>query len=240
MPDFSFFSNLQDTDLEFEDSFSTLVNYLHFLYPQEPPKTLVITSAKPMEGKTTVAVNLAIFLAREGKKVLLIDGDLRQPRLHSMFHLENDAGLAEMMKDHVSPADVTHRVELPSQSSESSGSLHVMPCGPSPSNLSRLFKAEAFKNSMESLKETFDMVIIDSPPILAVDDGLLLSQLADGVILVLNTGVVKEGEVKKAKGRLEKSSGKILGVILNRFNEKVHGAGLHSYNSYYATSSKSS
>ena len=234
MPDFSFFSNLQKTDLEFEDSFSTLVNYLHFLYPQEPPKTLVITSAKPMEGKTTVAVNLAIFLAREGKKVLLIDGDLRQPRLHSMFHLENHTGLAEMMKENIPPSDLIYTVDLPSQSEESCGTLHVIPSGSSSNSLSRLFKAEAFKNSVNTLKETFDMVIIDSPPILAVDDGLLLAQLVDGVIMVLNTGVVKEGEAKKAKSRLESSSGKILGVILNRFNEKVHGAGLHSYNSYYA------
>jgi Mrp family chromosome partitioning ATPase len=72
-----------------------------------------------------------------------------------------------------------------------------------------------------------------------VDDGLFLAQLVDGVILVLNTGVVKEGEAKKAKNRLENSSGKILGVALNRFNEKVHGAGLHSYNSYYASPLKS-
>ena len=113
MPDFSFFSNLQNTDPEFADGFNTLANNLHFLSRQDPPKTLLITSAKPQEGKTTVAVNLGIALAQSGSKVLIIDGDLRQPKLHSIFHLKNTAGLADILKENIEISNLIHPVELP-------------------------------------------------------------------------------------------------------------------------------
>ena len=118
-PDFSFFLKLQNSDPEFADAFSTLINNLHLLYSQDPLKTLLITSAKPLEGKTTVAVNLGILLAREGKKVLLIDGDLRRPQLHSMFHLKNEGGLADIMKKNDSHSRPTHPVDLVFEPEES-------------------------------------------------------------------------------------------------------------------------
>lgn len=238
IPDLSFFLKLQNSDPEFADAFSTLINNLHLLYSQDSPKTLLITSAKPLEGKTTVVVNLGILFAREGKKVLLIDGDIRRPQLHSIFHLRNEDGLANILKKNDSQSRPTHPLDLVFEPEESCGTLHVMPSGPYPKNLSELLKSDEFKNALESLKETFDIIIFDAPPILAVDDGLLLAQLVDGVILVLNTGVVTEGEAKRTKSRLESSAGKILGVILNRFDEKKHGASLHSFFNHYAIPSK--
>lgn len=216
-------------------AYETLMTSLHVFHTTQPLKTILVTSSQPGEGKTTVTVNLAVTMALAGRNVLVVDADLRKPRLHHVFGLENNPGTAEILAGKVTLeeiVDITQFVDLDVVPASNQKSLGVVPGGAVPGDFSATGLPK-LREALDYFRPIFDFVLIDSPPVLSVNDPLLLAPLVDGVIVIINTGVVTEEEVKRAKERLEQGGGRILGVVMNGFDEKIHGPGFHPYHSYY-------
>lgn len=191
-----------------------------------PPKTLLITSSVPSEGKTTTAVNTAISLAQTGAKVLALDADMRRPRLHSIFNLNNSDGLSALLSSDVNRSDI----EAALQRDEKSG-LYVLTAGPIPPNPAELIGSDQMLKLITMLAADFTHVIIDSPPIAAFTDGVLIASMVDGVLLVVQNGKSSRKIVTRARRLLLDVGARIIGVVLNRV-EPV-GANSYYYGGYY-------
>ena len=197
------------------------------------PKVLVLTSPGPSEGKTTVASNLAIAMAEIGRRVLLIDADLRKPRIHTIFQIEdNDVGLATLLRTQEVTKEVTdtcvHQSAIPN--------LWVMPSGPATSAAANLL----FSNTMQSLlarfKQEYDMVIVDTPPMLQMPDARVVGRQADAVILVMRANHTTRDAALAARQRFAEDQTRLLGTILNDWNPKQSPNGYYGYykgNYYY-------
>ncbi|MBM7567312.1 capsular exopolysaccharide synthesis family protein [Paenibacillus sacheonensis] len=185
-------------------------------------KIMMVTSAQRREGKTTTVSNLAIAYAQEGKKVLLIDTDLREPSLHAVFNMSNRNGLTSILSNQVEWREIFKE--------SVTDNLTVLTSGPIPPNPSELLSSRRMQELLEELKEEFDIILFDTPPILVVTDGLVVSNYCDGVILVVVSGKVDKELVVKAKANLEHVNARIAGVVLNKMNAKY---GKRSTNYYY-------
>lgn len=190
-------------------------------------KTIMITSAQAGEGKTTTISNLAVAYAQEGKKTLLIDGDMRKPSLHRMFSQPNRSGLSLILS-----GEATLHESICTTIIEN---LLLIPSGPIPNNPSELINSSLMKQLLENFKEEYDVILIDTPPVLAVTDSIITSALCDGVILVAAAGKVKKEYLKKAKERLDHVNARILGVVLNQINRDDHPV---FYMDYYGVKNK--
>ena len=192
-------------------------------------QVLLITSANASEGKSTTAANLAAAVAETGKKVALVDADLRRPSLHRAFGLENHTGLTTaLLKDTPALGDVFRPAPY--------ASLLLMTSGPLPPNPAELLDWEGFDILLERLKRDVDLVVLDSPPVLAVADARILAAKADATILVIDSGRTRAGAVRKALQALTTANATVLGVVLN----KVRKSG-RSYDYYdYSAASGSS
>lgn len=220
---------------EVAESYETLLNNLHLLNSTRPLNTMLLTSTQPEEGKTTVAVNLALTMVLEGKKTLIVDADLRKPRIHRIFKLDNRLGLADLSTCAVAAGHLVQSVEIRTERRPKQGTLSVVTSGMVSANPLSAIGSAKLKEAMEYFRNAYDAVLLDSSPVLSVSDALLLAPMVDGVILVLNTGVVTESDAKRTKERLGHAGGHILGVVMNRFNERLHGPGFHPYFGYYQT-----
>jgi len=187
-----------------------------------PPRTLLITSSVPSEGKTTTAVNTAMSLAQTGAKVLIIDADMRRPRLHSIFSIKNNNGLSALLSREVSEGEISSAI----QHDEESG-LFILTAGPLPPNPAELLGSEQMLKLVAKVTPNFTHVIIDSPPIAAFTDGVLIATMVDGVLLVVHSGKSSRKVVARARKLLQDVGARIIGVVLN----KVEAAGSNSY--YY-------
>lgn len=181
------------------------------------PKTLLVTSSQPSEGKTTTVVNTAMILAQTGAKVLILDADMRRPRLHSIFKLDNSTGLSGILSSKMTEAEMMGLV----QHHEESG-LHVLTSGRIPPNPAELLGSDQMRILMAFLKNTFSHIVIDSPPIASFTDGVLLSSLADGVLLVVHGGAASRHIVRRSKQLLTEVGAKIFGVVLNNVTVSRH------------------
>jgi polysaccharide biosynthesis transport protein len=197
------------------------------------PRVLVLTSANPGEGKTTVVTNLAIALAEIRKRVLLIDADLRRPRIHELFDLHNDAGLSTMLKD--PRAFSGHPLDVPVQATEVPR-LYALPSGPAEYSASNLLHSPNLVELLNKLRGVFDAVLIDTPPMLHLSDARVLGKLSDAVILVLRAGETTRDAALAARQRFREDGTLVLGAILNGWNPAVNGYGYDYkyYDSYYA------
>jgi succinoglycan biosynthesis transport protein ExoP len=190
----------------------------------EPPKTILVTSAQPSEGKTTSSINLAVSLAGNGSRVILIDSDLRRPSLYKGLGLDGKApGLTDLLTgqttlEQVAQHDVVKR-------------LTIITAGTIPPNPAELLGSKEMFNLVRSLETVYDFVIIDSPPILAVTDSLVLSRYVDGVVMVVRGATTPRRVVQDAKSRLTNVGAKLLGVILNDVD--IRGGDYYYYNKYY-------
>ncbi|MDN3450099.1 CpsD/CapB family tyrosine-protein kinase [Planococcus sp. APC 3906] len=191
------------------EQFRTLRTNINFASPDHKIRTLVITSASPFEGKSTAAANLAIVFAQEGKKVLLIDADMRKPTMHYTFNKENNRGLSSVLTRQASIQDVV----MPSGIER----LHLLTSGPIPPNPAELLASLSLQSIIKKLEDQYDLVIFDSPPILSVTDGQILANKCDGVVLVINSGKTQKKKAQKAKEAIVASNGKLLGAVLNNF-----------------------
>lgn len=180
-------------------------------------KMVAVTSAMAGEGKTATAANLAVVLAQLGRQVLIVDCDLRKPRLHQVFHLSNRLGLVNQLTSGADPESVFLPTEVPN--------LWATPSGPIPPNPSELLASDRLREWLRAARARFDYVIVDTPPALAVTDATLVGMLVDGVVLTLRSGKVTREEARHCRDRLKKAGIKILGAVLNRHRPLQTGLG---------------
>jgi len=189
-----------------------------------PPKVMVITSPAMGEGKTTTACNAAIVLAQSGHKVLLIDADMRRPMLHNRIGVTGTTGLSACLAGIENPDSVLRQVEsLPN--------LYVLPAGKTPPYPSEMIASDTMRRLMEHWRSEFDQVVIDTPPVLAVTDAVILSTMADAVIVMARSGVTGHQSLRRARDLLLKVNARIAGVVVNDLGLK--SVGYADYYGYY-------
>ncbi|MBC7343543.1 MAG: CpsD/CapB family tyrosine-protein kinase [Clostridia bacterium] len=200
---------------------------LKFSQVQGSFKTILITSTGPEEGKSTLAANLAVTMAQAGSTVLLVDCDLRRPRLHRTFKLKNRLGLT----------NVLIRAQLWNQAVQTTDipGLSLIPSGPIPPNPSELLGSEPMQEFLESAASEYDAVVLDTPPVVAVSDALVLAPLVDGIILVVRAGKTRVDQIMEAKKLLENANGRIVGAVINA--AKPNGKSYYYYH-YYSSDGK--
>jgi polysaccharide biosynthesis transport protein len=191
------------------------------------PKSLLVTSSLPAEGKTTTAVNTAISLAQTGAKVLIIDADMRRPRLHSIFNKSNAQGLSTLLSSQMEDSDLFETIQQ-----DEASKVYLLASGPVPPNPAELLGSEQMTILMGKLERTFTHIVVDSPPIASFTDGVLVGSLVDGVILVVHSGKSSRQVIKRSRQLLQDVGAKIFGVVLNNVNLKAQNS--YYYQSYYS------
>ncbi|HEY8483148.1 MAG TPA: polysaccharide biosynthesis tyrosine autokinase, partial [Longimicrobiales bacterium] len=208
------------------EAYRTLRTNLAFTQAVQQVRRLVVTSAAPSEGKTTTTANLAVAFAQQGARVLLVDCDLRRGRLHRVFDLPREPGLTELLvgieKDH---AKVSHRVAV--------DGLFVLPSGKLPPNPAELIGGSAMRDFLDRMTETYDLVILDSPPLLAAADAVALGTMADGVVIVVRAGQTDREAAQNAVQQLLAVGARVIGAVLNDPDARVQRYERHSYYYYY-------
>ncbi len=201
------------------EAYRTLRTNLDFASLDQALKTIVVTSAGVGEGKSTTLANLAVVSAQAGRKVILVDADLRRPTLHQIFGLGNETGLTTAM------VDETALVSPPLQETGVEG-LSVLPSGPLPPNPAELMGSRRMEEVIAVLAERADQVFFDTPPVVAVTDAAVLATKADGVLLVISAGKTRREYARMAVQRLEQINARLVGTVLT--NIQV-GAGYRGY-----------
>ena len=191
-----------------------------------PPKSLLVTSSLPADGKTTTAINTATSLAQTGVRVLMVDADMRRPRVHSIFGMANDEGLSTALSSEPSEDELLAMIQYDEDSN-----LYVLPSGPVPPNPAELIGSSQMIRILDMLENHFDHTVIDSPPIASFTDGVLISSMVDGVILVVHAGKGSRQIIRRARNFLQEVGAKIFGVVLNNVNLKTQGN--HYYQQQY-------
>ncbi|PYF03267.1 CpsD/CapB family tyrosine-protein kinase [Ureibacillus chungkukjangi] len=205
------------------EQYRTIRTNINFSMPDQELRTLLVTSASPSEGKSTTASNIAAVFSQEGKKVLLVDADMRKPTTHHTFKIRNTHGLSSILTrqcevhEAVQPTDIEN--------------LYILPSGPIPPNPAELLASKNMEAVKTRLLEDYDLLVFDTPPILSVADAQIVSNKTDGTVLVINTGKSQKESALKAKELLEAAKANVLGVILNNF--KIEDS--HYYYYYYGS-----
>lgn len=201
--------SMEDPKSIISEAFRSLRTNIQYANIDKNIKSILLTSTVQKEGKSTISSNLAYTMAESGKKTLLIDCDMRKPRVHKMFSIPNVEGLTNILMGESINSDVIYKMV-------GADNLYILPSGPIPPNPSELLGSNKMKEFINKLKETFDMIIIDSPPIILVTDAAIVSTIVDGTILVIEAGETKIDEAQYSKEVLDKLGSKILGVVLNK------------------------
>ncbi len=215
----------EDPRSTFAEAYRSVRTALQFSTVDGAPRILAITSAQPKEGKTTVAITLAITFAQAGKKVLLIDADLRNPSLHRLLQLGNSMGLTNYLAADAQPVEVAHPVLL--------DNLFVIPSGPLPPNPVELLSTPKMAALLSLAAERFDQVILDCPPVLGLADALILGNMAQATLLVMEAGVTPRPVVQDALKRLRSARVHILGSVVNKLDTRSRSYGYHYHYHYY-------
>jgi polysaccharide biosynthesis transport protein len=192
-----------------------------------PPKLLLVTSSLPSEGKTTTATNTAISLAQTGARVLIVDGDMRRPRLHAIFGVENGLGLSTLLASELDDREVAGAIKYDERTK-----LHLLTSGPIPPNPAELIGSEQMARLLRILQSRFTHVVIDSPPVASFTDGVLIASMVDGVILVVHAGKSSRQVVRRSRQLLTEIGAKVFGVVLNNVNLSTKD-NYYYYQSYY-------
>lgn len=212
---------LDEPSSAFAESYKAIRTAIILSSAEKPPRRILITSSGPGEGKTVTSINLSVAIAQSGYKVLLIDSDLRKPRIHKVFDLDNSKGLSTYLAG-VSDADILQDSPI--------GELKIIPSGPIPPNPSELLSSKRMSEILELYSRKYDFIICDSPPVLTVADSLILSKLLDGVILVARADVTTYENAKKCLKSLSNVDAHVLGVSINALDYKKGGySGYYSY-----------
>ena len=196
----------------------------------EALKTLVVTSAVPGEGKTLTAANLAVTLAYDGLKVLLIDCDIRRPRVHGLFRLPRAPGLMELLTASANPGNPPPRAIRET----SVARLSVLPCGALPMNAANLLSSTRMRVLLQELQEQYDIIVLDTPPVLATADAGIVASLTDGVLLVVRAGATDRNAAQRAYQQLANVGGRVVGTVLNDPGGEVAKEGDYYYPYDYA------
>jgi len=202
------------------EQYRTIRTNIQFSVVDRPLRSLMVTSSAPAEGKSTTVANLAVVFAQQGKKVLLIDADLRKPTVHYTFRKDNHVGVTNVLAKQASLQTAVKETDVEN--------LFVLTSGPIPPNPAELLGSAAMEDLLAEAYEQFDIVLFDTPPVLAVTDAQILANQCDGVILVVHSGKTEIEAAQKAKELLLAAKGKLLGVVLNQKKQKES-----SYYYYY-------
>ena len=219
---------LKDLRSGFAEAYRSVRTALQFSTESGVPAVLVVTSTQPGEGKSTTALSLARNFALLGKRVLLIDADLRNPSLHRLFGIDNGMGLSNCLSGAAKPGQCIQRL--------GDAGISIMPSGPLPPNPAELLASARMTSLLTQGQERFDQVIIDAPPVLGLADAPILGNLAHGTLLVVESGCSRVGAVQSAIKRLLGARARLLGAVLTKFDARVagygYGYGGYGYNSY--------
>ena len=202
------------------EAYRTLRTNLIFSQAVQTLRTVLVTSASPGEGKTTTAANLAVSFAHHGMRVLLVDCDLRRGRIHKIFEVPREPGMTELVIGQQESEVVIRQTDITG--------LYVIPSGNLPPNPSELLGGDRMRKTLTSLSEAFDLIIIDTPPLLAASDGAILATLSDGVVLVLRAGSTEGEAAQQAIQQLSGVGARVVGAVLNDPDAKVP-----TYGGYY-------
>ncbi|UOQ45691.1 CpsD/CapB family tyrosine-protein kinase [Halobacillus salinarum] len=194
------------------EQYRTVRTNLNFSAVDFDLKTMMVTSSGPAEGKSLTTANLAIVFSQQGNKVLLIDADLRKPTVHYTFHTQNTVGLSNYLIGDKSLDEITNETHI--------DNLDTITCGPIPPNPSELLGSKAMKQLIRESKNQYDLVVFDTPPVLAVTDAQIISSICDGTLLVVRNKQAEIDQVKRAKELLDQSNGRLLGTVLNDVERK--------------------
>jgi receptor protein-tyrosine kinase len=206
------------------EAFRKLRTNLQFLTVDHPPRVLVVTSSSPSEGKSTTSINIALALAEAERTVVLVDGDLRRPRLAKYLDVLGSVGVSTVLSGGAALDEVLQQTKFPR--------LSVLAAGPTPPNPSELLGSLAAEKMLSELRSRFDYVVIDSAPLLAVTDGAILAAKSDGALVVVKAGKTRQDQLKHAIGMLNDVGATLLGAVLTMM--PTRGSGAYSYNYYYA------
>ena len=223
------------------EAYRGLRTNIMFANPDQPPTTLVFTSALPRDGKSISATNFAITLAQLGRRALLVDADMRHGCLHDVFGVPRDPGLTEILTGENFSNEAIHTIDLGDtiDLGEKSGTLFFMPTGTLPPNPTELLGSARMKGLLKSLKAQFDAVILDCPPLMAVTDAAILGTYADATLLVARANVTEKGAITHCMEQLKDVRTGVLGTILNDVDPKRDSRYGEPYGMYEALSKKS-
>ena len=197
------------------EAYRTLRANIEFASVDAPIRTILVTSSIPGEGKTVTAANLAAVFAQAGRRVLLVDADLRKPGVHALFDLPNSSGLTTILRNSEANLDaIAHPTEQEG--------LRVLTTGPLPPNPAELLGSQRMRMVLERLQDAADLVVFDSPPLLAVTDAAVLSSFLDGTLLVIDAKRSRRRAVRPAKDALTRAGANVFGVVLNRVPARAH------------------
>lgn len=214
------------------EAYRSLRTNLQFAELDRPCKSIVITSASAGEGKTTTAANFAVIAAQIGQSVCLIDADLRRPSVHRVFGLPNTEGLTTALVQGKPFAELAKKTRI--------ANLVVLPSGPLPANPAELVGSRRMRTCVEEATQAFELVVLDTPPVLAASDAVALSAQCDGVILVVRAGSVPQEVVRIAVEHIQAVRARLLGILLNRVDTRRNGSYdyYRYYRSYYGANTK--
>lgn len=212
------------------EAYRTLRTNLQFSTVDHALQTILVTSPNAAEGKTTTVCNLAVSFAQIGKKVLIIDGDLRRPRLHTYLGLSNTVGISNVL---------TQNLPVQEAMKESMLDIQVLTCGPTPPNPAELLNSNRLKELLNQLKQHFDIILIDTPPVGVVTDAAILSTLVDGTLMVIASHQTESDQAVRAMKLLQTVGAKVLGTVLTKVPADRKGYYGYQYYEYHAEVSKS-
>lgn len=205
------------------EAYRTIRTNIEFSSFDKVMKIILITSSGPQEGKSVTSSNLALAMAQSGKKTLLIDCDLRKPTIHKKFKISNRIGLSNLLADGLKLSETVFCF---------SSGMNVLTSGTIPPNPSEMLSSKKMKVFLQEASKIYDRIVIDSPPVNAVTDAQILATIADGVVLVIGSGITEIDLAKRAKELLDKVKANIIGVVLNKA-ESSSGKYGNKYYYYY-------
>ena len=206
------------------EAYRTLRTSIQFAGLDHKCRSIVVTSSSPGEGKSTTVANFGVVLAQTGSRVCLVDSDLRRPTLHRIFGLPNTRGLTTALLDGQPLSAVAEPTSV--------SNLSVVTSGPLPPNPAELVGSNRMREALEAATGDYDMILLDSPPVVSVADAVALATFADGVVMVVQTGKVPHEVIRRATGQILAVKGRILGVVMNGVNLKRDGY-YYDYYRYY-------
>jgi protein-tyrosine kinase len=203
------------------EAYRSLCASIQFAGPDHTCRSIVVTSSSSGEGKSTTVANFGVVLAQTGSRVCLIDSDLRRPTLHRIFGLANDRGLTTALLEGLPFGELAQPTNVPN--------LAVLTSGPLPTSPVELVTSNRMREALTAAVADYDMILLDSPPIMSVADAIALTSFADGVVMVVQPGKVPQDVIRRATSQILAVKGRILGVLMNGVNMKRDGP----YYAYY-------
>lgn len=214
-----------------EEALRTLRTNIQFCSAEKQVKTICVTSCIPHEGKTMTSINISISIASANKKVVYIDADMRKPRQFKKIASKYNAGLANYLSGMAELDDIIRETSI--------DNLHMIVCGPKPPNPAELLGTARFLELLEKLKERYDYIVIDTPPLGSMIDAAIIAAAADGTIMIVKYNTIDYRKALKVKEQLEKANARIMGVVLNRIPKKEYkDYYYYDYDYHYRQSAK--